>query len=76
MAAVSVAHVAPSSFVLPTCDNFTTLVAELMADDDLTKLEATSQAVVLIDDLDAYAAVWNSWAQSFGNAAACPSINN
>jgi hypothetical protein len=38
--------------------------------ENLTELESTSQAALLLDDLDAFAAVWDGWAWSFGNADA------
>jgi hypothetical protein len=76
MAVASVAHAASHACTSCTSDDFTALVAELITDEHLTELEAQSQAVALLNDLDAYAAVWDSWAWSLGNTAAYPFSND
>lgn len=70
MAVASVAYAASPSCTLSASDDFAALVADLITDEHLTDLEAQSQAVALLDDLDTYVTVWDSWAWSFGNADA------
>ncbi len=56
--------------VVESADPLLALADELMADDGLTPLEAQSQALALLDDLDAYAAVWDAHAFASGNPIA------
>lgn len=44
------------------------LVADLMADElGMQQFEAQTHAVAMLDDLEAYGAVWDSWAYHNGN---------
>ncbi len=54
-------------------DEITELAHDLMADEPgMLLLEATTQAVFLLDELDGYAAGWDSFAFLAGNDAALP----
>ncbi len=55
-------------------DDFTALVHELMADEQTTKVEATTHALDLIDHLHAYAAAWDGNAYIAGNPDASADI--
>ncbi len=56
-------------------DDFTALVQELMADEQITELEASSQALDLVDDLQVYAASWDTDAYMAGNLDTLPNAN-
>ena len=53
-------------------DDFTALVHELMTDEQVTQLEASTHALDLIDDLHAFAAAWDTDVQLAGNPDASP----
>ncbi len=54
--------------------DFTALVHELMTEEQTTKLEATTHALELADDLFAYAATWDVNAYIAGNPDASSDI--
>ncbi len=50
------------------------LTVELIESEQLTPFEAETQAVALIDDLSAYAAIWDADASLAGHPNAAPSL--
>jgi hypothetical protein len=56
-------------------DDFTLLVEELMADEQLSRHEASANALDLLDELTAYALIWNFDATIAGNPDALPKMD-
>jgi hypothetical protein len=57
----------PSTLEFDVADDFTALVRELMAEQHLAACEAQGHALELIDELHAYAVVWDTDAGLAGN---------
>lgn len=64
----------PQPFITPhtpTTDDLADLAHDLMLDEpSMGSFEAHTHAAELVDELEAYAASWDSWACAAGNAAA------
>lgn len=67
MAHTSVAQASFPHDIPAEPDECTALIAELIAEEGITQIEAMSQAVALLDELPTYASSWDSWAFNFGN---------